>query len=84
MLYRISVAERGLTGIANIFRSRLSRLDDLLRAGTVPLMISVASSKVLGPKSNMEVVFISQLSSPSFFSSIIQGFSLELSILKLL
>ena len=39
MLYRISVAERGLTGIANIFRSRLSRLDDLLRAGTVPLML---------------------------------------------
>ena len=37
MLYRISVAERSLTGIANIFRSRLSRLDDLLRAGTVPL-----------------------------------------------
>ena len=37
MLYRISVAECGLTGIANIFRSRLSRLDDLLRAGTVPL-----------------------------------------------
>ena len=37
MLYRISVAVRGLTGIANIFRSRLSRLDDLLRAGTVPL-----------------------------------------------
>ena len=37
MLYRISVAERGLTGIANIFRNRLSRLDDLLRAGTVPL-----------------------------------------------
>ena len=37
MSYRISVAERGLTGIANIFRSRLSRLDDLLRAGTVPL-----------------------------------------------
>ena len=37
MLYRISVAERGLTGIANIFRSRLSRLDDLLGAGTVPL-----------------------------------------------
>ena len=37
MLYRIFVAERGLTGIANIFRSRLSRLDDLLRAGTVPL-----------------------------------------------
>ena len=39
MLYRISVAERGLTGIANIFRSRLSRLDDLLRAGTVPLRL---------------------------------------------
>ena len=37
MLHRISVAERGLTGIANIFRSRLSGLDDLLRAGTVPL-----------------------------------------------
>ena len=37
MLYRISVAERGLTGIANIFRSRLSGSDDLLRAGTVPL-----------------------------------------------
>ena len=37
MLYRISVAERGLTGIANIFCSRLSGLDDLLQAGTVPL-----------------------------------------------
>ena len=37
MLYRSSVTERGLTGIANIFRSRLSRLDDLLGAGTVPL-----------------------------------------------
>ena len=37
MLYRISVAEGGLIGIANIFRSRLRRLDDLLRAGTVPL-----------------------------------------------
>ena len=42
MLYRISVAERGLTGIANIFRSRLSRLDDLLRTGTVPLNSSHA------------------------------------------
>ena len=42
MLYRISVAERGLTGIANIFRSRLSRLDDLLRAGTVPLTMNLA------------------------------------------
>ena len=39
MLYRISVTERGLTGIANIFRSRLSRLDDLLGAGTVPLRL---------------------------------------------
>ena len=37
MLYRISVAECGLTGIANMFRSRLNGLDDLLRAGTVPL-----------------------------------------------
>ena len=37
MLYRISVAERGLAVIDNIFRSRLSGLDDLLRAGTVPL-----------------------------------------------
>ena len=36
-MYQISVAERGLTGIANIFRSRLSGLDDLLLAGTVPL-----------------------------------------------
>ena len=43
MLYRISVTERGLTGIANIFRSRLSRLDDLLGAGTVPLtMMGIA------------------------------------------
>ena len=41
MLYRISVTERGLTGIANIFRSRLSRLDDLLGAGTVPLRVWV-------------------------------------------
>ena len=39
MLYRISVAERGLTGIANIFRSRLSGFDDLLRAGTAPLIL---------------------------------------------
>ena len=38
MLYRISLAERGITGIANIFRSRLNGLDDLLRAGTVPLI----------------------------------------------
>ena len=40
MLYRISVAERSLTGIAKIFRSRLSRLDDLLRALTVPLTLA--------------------------------------------
>ena len=40
MLYRISVAERGLTGIGNIFRSRLSGLDDLLQARTVPLSIN--------------------------------------------
>ena len=37
MLYRSSVAERSVTGIANIFRSRLSGLDDLFQAGTVPL-----------------------------------------------
>ena len=37
-MYRISVAERGLTGMANIVRSRLSGLDDLLQAGTVPLI----------------------------------------------
>ena len=43
MLYRISVTERGLTGIANIFRSRLSRLDDLLGAGTVPLSSHTAA-----------------------------------------
>ena len=39
MLYRISVAERGVAGIANIFRSRLSGLDDHLQAGTVPLSL---------------------------------------------
>ena len=49
MLYRISVTERGLTGIANIFRSRLSRLDDLLGAGTVPLTrkTSVAQQNIV-------------------------------------
>ena len=47
MLYRISVTERGLTGIANIFRSRLSRLDDLLGAGTVPLIFQ--TQKLLNP-----------------------------------
>ena len=46
MLYRISVTERGLTGIANIFRSRLSRLDGLLGAGTVPLSLLI---KAFGP-----------------------------------
>ena len=46
MLYRISVTERGLTGIANIFRSRLSRLDDLLGAGTVPLSSAVSSVSI--------------------------------------
>ena len=45
MLYRISVAERALTGIVNIFRSRLSGLDDLLRAGTVPLSRSASKSR---------------------------------------
>ena len=49
MLYRISVAERGLTGIANIFRSRLSRLDDLLRAGTVPLTLAPLGGGPKGP-----------------------------------
>ena len=44
MLYRISVAERGPTGIANIFRSRLSGLDGLLQAGTVPLSINTHST----------------------------------------
>ena len=36
MLYRISVAERGLTGIAKYFAVVLSGLDDLFRAGAVP------------------------------------------------
>ena len=49
MLYRISVTERGLTGIANIFRSRLSRLDDVLGAGTVPLSVMVHNSVVTCP-----------------------------------
>ena len=40
MLYRISVAERGLTGIAKTFPSRWSGLDDLLQAGTVPLTLA--------------------------------------------
>ena len=47
MLYRISVAERGLTDIGNIFRSRLSGLDDPLRAGTVPLKANKIMSKIL-------------------------------------
>ena len=49
MLYRISVTERGLTGIANIFRSRLSRLDDLLGAGTVPLSLLIPSPNPILP-----------------------------------
>ena len=49
MLYRISVAERGLTGIASIFHSRLSRLDDLLRAGTVPLTLAPAGWLISTP-----------------------------------
>ena len=48
MLYRISVTERGLTGIANIFRSRLSRLDDLLGAGTVPLSFNSPARSWIG------------------------------------
>ena len=47
MLYQISVTERGLTGIANIFRSRLSRLDDLLGAGTVPLNCIYVLNEIL-------------------------------------
>ena len=55
MLYRISVAERGLTGIANIFRSRLSGLDDLLRAGTVPLTYKIFISVNWGPAARLEL-----------------------------
>ena len=51
-MYRISVAERGLTGIANTFRSRLSRLDDLLRAGTVPLIKMVSCVTGENPRDN--------------------------------
>ena len=48
MLYRISVAQRGQTGIANIFRSRLSGLDDLSQARTVPLRnaIEIPAEKI--------------------------------------
>ena len=56
MLYRISVTERGLTGIANIFRSRLSRLDHLLGAGTVPLSILEALHEKTLPQ---KTIFIS-------------------------
>ena len=58
MLYRISVTERGLTGIANIFRSRLSRLDDLLGAGTVPLSMSTRfdDSKLLAQECGNYIV----------------------------
>ena len=54
MLYRISVAERGPTGIANIFRSRLSELDDLLQAETVPL--NPAGKNSSGSYTNMEIL----------------------------
>ena len=47
MLYGISVAEHGLTGIAIFFRSRLSGLDDLLQAGTVPLSINCVDIGVI-------------------------------------
>ena len=57
MLYRISVTERGLTGIANIFRSRLSRLDDLLGAGTVPLTRLCDRKIKVKPRANPETVF---------------------------
>ena len=45
MLYRISVAQRGLTGIANIFRSRLSGFDDLLRAGWLNTVAFIANEE---------------------------------------
>ena len=64
MLYRISVAKRGLTGIANIFRSHLSGLDDLLQAGTVPLTIAITP-----PPTNV-VTLKSQL-----FSTLIESVS---------
>ena len=61
MLYRISVTERGLTGIANIFRSRLSKLDDLLGAGTVPLRVLRVREHPL----NVEVHPLTAKSTPS-------------------
>ena len=57
MLYRISVTERGLTGIANIFRSRLSRLDDLLGAGTVPLKSGHTMREITYPRDMLVVGF---------------------------
>ena len=60
MLYRISVTERGLTGIANIFRSRLSRLDDLLGAGTVPLSVK-EDGPMFSPKYGAGFISILQL-----------------------
>ena len=66
MLYRISVTERGLTGIANIFRSRLSKLDDLLGAGTVPLRQVLLGGGGSGPP---PVFFVSALClATSFFA----------------
>ena len=61
MLYRISVAERGLTGIANIFRIRLSGLDDLLRAGTVPFKSDSHDVEYLPPPSPLPIVTSSLL-----------------------
>ena len=60
MLYRISVTERGLTGIANIFRSRLSRLDDLLGAGTVPLTTYHSTTLFSYPKKWSLELFMSR------------------------
>ena len=56
MLYRISVTERGLTGIANIFRSRLSKLDDILGAGTVPLK-GLTQAPALKKPSNIPEIY---------------------------
>ena len=67
MLYRISVAERALTGIANIFSrllcSLLSGLDDLLRAGTVPLT-EITTVFYINP---IHVIFSSKFSTLTVF-----------------
>ena len=65
MLYRISVTERGLAGIANIFRSRLSRLDDLLGAGTVPLSpTKLHSSPASLGLASISIILLIELISP--------------------